>query len=72
MAVDGVKKFQNNCMIVPQTATNEIKMEIQVEDTRLQEQEYHVPNDDQDQPYTTTSAYVSQLEMDKVCIFMNI
>lgn len=68
VSVHGVKEVQPDSTNMPQEDNIELKMEIQVEDTMLQDQEYQVPNEDQDKSSITTLINVGQLEVPKVCI----
>ncbi|XP_065086934.1 zinc finger protein 91-like isoform X2 [Ochlerotatus camptorhynchus] len=62
MAVHGAKEVQTNFMNLPEEDYIDLKMEIQAEDTMLQEQENQVPNNNREKSSTTTSDSVSQLE----------
>ncbi|XP_065088624.1 zinc finger protein 616-like [Ochlerotatus camptorhynchus] len=61
-----VKEARTDSTIVPQGETIELKLDIKVEDTMLQEQEYQVPNNDPGRSFATTLVSACQL---KVCQF---
>ncbi|XP_065088625.1 zinc finger protein 91-like [Ochlerotatus camptorhynchus] len=53
-----VKQAGTNSTIVPHGATIELKLDIKVEDTMLQEQKYQVPNNDPGRAFATTLFHI--------------